>query len=279
MVFESRRISDRRRLAELLKYMNLQSCRVQMMRTYFGEDPGEKCGLCDSCAGLDSEVFDPGDADERHGLHAATDFHGRARRRRRRGGEKVVAPQQPQQQLERQRPTFATAIPEVMPATVPPPWVPPPESEATFDPSVWDGVDSAGSPAAGEVVLEPGENEAWLGGTGAGAAMENPTTDADVFVPAWAAVRDANIRPFVEWIVPAPVSLPVLPAVRNNGGGQQRPYQGGNHHQAQQQAVQQTSDGNRKRKRRRRRGHNHGEQNETPNRGPRLPGVYNPGGD
>ena len=45
----------------LLKYMNTQSCRVQMLRSYFGEPEGEKCGLCDSCAGLDSEVFDPGD--------------------------------------------------------------------------------------------------------------------------------------------------------------------------------------------------------------------------
>ena len=91
-VFESRRISDRRRLAELLKYMNLQECRAQMLRAYFGEDPGPKCGLCDSCAGLDSELFDPGDADGRHGLHAATDFHGRARRRRRRGEKPSVQP-------------------------------------------------------------------------------------------------------------------------------------------------------------------------------------------
>ena len=64
------------------------------MRAYFGEPEGEKCGLCDSCAGLDSEVFDPGSDDARHGLHAATDFHARPRRRRRRGGE-----EQPQQQL------------------------------------------------------------------------------------------------------------------------------------------------------------------------------------
>src|SRR5204862_207574 len=87
-VFEARRISDRRRLASLLAYMNTQRCRVQMMRAYFGEPEGDKCGLCDSCAGLDSEVFDPGSADVRHGLHAATDFHARPRRRRRgRGGE------------------------------------------------------------------------------------------------------------------------------------------------------------------------------------------------
>src|SRR5919197_1109193 len=81
---KARRISDRRRLAALLSYMNTQRCRVQMLRSYFGEPEGEKCGLCDSCAGLDSEVFDPGSADERHGLHAATDFHARPRRRRRR---------------------------------------------------------------------------------------------------------------------------------------------------------------------------------------------------
>src|SRR4029077_3497937 len=87
-VFEARRISDRRRLASLLAYMNTQRCRVQMLRAYFGEPEGGRCGLCDSCAGLDSEVFDTGSADERHGLHAATDFHARPRRRRRgRGGE------------------------------------------------------------------------------------------------------------------------------------------------------------------------------------------------
>ena len=54
MVFEARRISDRRRLESLLKYMNTQRCRVQMLRAYFGEPEGEKCGLCDSDAGLDS---------------------------------------------------------------------------------------------------------------------------------------------------------------------------------------------------------------------------------
>ncbi len=269
-VFESRRISDRRRLAALLKYMNLQQCRVQMLRTYFGEDPGPQCGLCDSCAGLDSEVFDPGDADARHGLHAATDFHGRARRRRRRGGDKAVPTP-----VERQRPMFATAIPEVMPATVPPPWVPPPESDAIIDQAVWDGAPVAGTPAAGEIVLEPGESEAWL-------ADQSDSTDEvanpEAFATGWAAVRDANIRPFVEWIAPSPVSLPVVPNSRN-GSPQPRPAQGGNHHRAQpQQAGQQASDGNHKRKRRRRRGHHRGEKHEG-NRSPRLPGVYNPGGD
>ena len=104
-VFEARRISDRRRLAELLKYMNTQNCRVQMLRAYFGEEGGGKCGLCDSCAGLDSEVFDPGEADARHGLHAATDFHGRAHRRRRRGEKPAPVP--------RPALTFPTAIPDL----------------------------------------------------------------------------------------------------------------------------------------------------------------------
>jgi hypothetical protein len=277
-VFESRRISDRRRLAELLKYMNLQRCRVQMLRAYFGEDPGPECGLCDSCAGLDSEVFDPGDADERHGLHAATDFHGRARRRRRRGADKPVAPGKAAAHVERQRPIFATAIPEVMPATVPPPWVSPPESDAIIDPTVWDGPSDEGTPAAGEIVLEPGENEAWLD---ARSAPPGAAGDPQAFLTGWATVRDANIRPFVEWIVPSPVSLPVMQTGRS-GGGQPRPNQGGNHHRAQppqQQGGQHPGgDGNRKRKRRRRRGHQRGEPSEV-NRGPRLPGVYNPGGD
>src|SRR5204862_6978218 len=116
-VFEARRISDRRRLAALLKYMNTQVCRVQMLRAYFGEPEGDKCGLCDSCAGLDSEVFDPGEADERHGLHAATDFHGRTRRRRRRGGKEGVVPAVPVQAPPPPPPpraiVFETAIPEL----------------------------------------------------------------------------------------------------------------------------------------------------------------------
>jgi hypothetical protein len=281
-VFEARRISDRRRLAELLKYMNLQKCRVQMMREYFGEDPGPQCGLCDSCAGLDSEVFDPGDADARHSLHAATDFHGRTRRRRRRGVDKAAAPHVERQQ----RPTFATAIPELPPTTVPPPWVPPPESDATVDATVWDG-ETSSTPAAGEIVLEPGEHEAWLGEAQEQAGAETrPADTADVpgdgdpFAGNWAAVRDANIRPFIEWIAAPTVSLPVIPVARGAGAPPPRPNQQGNHHRHPQQASNQQPQGDGrggKRRRRRRRGRNH-DQPERDN-GPRLPGVYNPGGD
>lgn len=295
-VFESRRISDRRRLAELLKYMNLQKCRVQMMREYFGEEAGPPCGLCDSCAGLDSEVFDPGDADARHSLHAATDFHGRTRRRRRRVSDKAAVVHVARQQ----RPAFATAIPELLPATVPPPWVSPPDSDATVDPSVWEG-ELSSAPAAGEIVLEPGEHEAWLGeaqtptaatppqlsatAEDSGSTSTEAPVDGDPFLAHWSGVRDANIRPFIEWVVPSTVSLPVIPVARGgNGGKQQRQNQQGNHqgnhhhHHHQQAGNQQQGEGRgSKRKRRRRRGR-HREQGDR-DTGPRLPGVYNPGGD
>jgi ATP-dependent DNA helicase RecQ len=277
-VFESRRISDRRRLAELLKYMNLQRCRVQMLRVYFGEEPGPQCGLCDSCAGLDSEVFDPGDADARHGLHAATDFHGRTRRRRRKGAEKAAAGA-----AHQKRAVFATAIPEVMPATVPLPWVPPPESEAAVDPTVWEGEAAAGAPLAGEIMLDPGEGEAWQEKCGAVAAGPGEAAAEEPFAAGWAATRDANIRPFVEWVVPPPVSLPVISGARGGGGGrggppqrqqQQVPSQQGN----QQDNGQRQGDINRRRRRRRRRGRHRGADDDR-QRGPRLPGVYNPGDD
>jgi ATP-dependent DNA helicase RecQ len=269
-VFESRRISDRRRLAELLKYMNLQRCRVQMLRTYFGEDAGPVCGLCDSCAGLDSEVFDPGDADARHGLHAATDFHGRSRRRRRKGTDKAAAPA-----VQRNRPVFATAIPEVMPATVPPVWVPPPEHEATVDPSVWEGAQGASAALAGEIVPGPGDVDEWQGRC---RASESGDAEAESrFAAGWAVVRDANIRPFVEWIVPPPLSLPVIAGARGGSGAQPAPRNP--QQQARSQSGnQQEGDANRRRRRRRRRGRHRGEPDDR-QRAPRLPGVYNPGGD
>ena len=165
-----------------------------------------------------------------------------------------------------------------MPATVPPPWVPPPASEANLDPSVWDGVPSGGAPAAGEVVWGPGEAETWAGEAAVAAAVE-PTAE-DTLAAGWAAVRDANIRPFVEWIAPPPVSLPVVGSGRSggNGGSQpQRPQQAKHHPQGQAQG-QRGGESDRKRRRRRRHGRHHAEGDERP-RGPRLPGVYNPGGD
>ncbi len=267
-VFEARRISDRRRLAELLKYMNTQRCRVQMMRAYFGEPEGPMCGLCDSCAGLDSEVFDPGAADQRHGLHAATDFHGRRRHRRRGVGEAVRPSVRPV--------VFETAIPEV-PVALPPRAAPvAPEREGAVDGSVWAAMGEAPELAdadrvlPGEIVLEPGEAEGWLG-EAPPAATE--TLVASDFSQDWAAVRDANIRPYVDWAAPEPVSLPALGP--RAGGPAPPPGQGGP--QAHNGQPGRGPPGQGGRRRRRRRNGRHREREQP--RGPRLPGFYNPGGD
>jgi ATP-dependent DNA helicase RecQ len=278
MVFEARRISDRRRLADLLKYMNLQRCRVEMLREYFGEPTGEKCGHCDSCAGLDSELFDPGEADQRHDLHAATDFHARKRRRKR--GEKPVV-----HHPEKRAP--AAAPPRRLPATpipeLPPPLAamlvePPPESEATFDPDVLRETPEAGQPMSGDVVLDAEELAGWHSLVD-GPQAESPEED---FQSTWAAVRDANIRPYVEWLPSKQISLPALAsrAPVSSGG---RPRGGGGGPPAmsspkRQNGAGDSGDGRRRKRRRGRR--RHGEpSNEPRERGPRLPGVYNPGGD
>jgi ATP-dependent DNA helicase RecQ len=308
-VFEARRISDRRRLAELLKYMNTQTCRVQMMRLYFGEPEGPKCGLCDSCAGLDSEVFDPGDADERHGLHAATDFHGRTRRRRRRGKDGVSAPPPPRQQPPpQQRPVpaplvFETPLPEVLPPLAAAPLPSPPEYELAVDETVWAGDPEVGRELAGEIVLEPTELDGWLSAEAPAAPVEGPTdgvAEAE-FSANWLAVRDANIRPYVDWLATQPVSLPVV-APRSppaggggNGGGGPRQDSGPRrpNHPASAAANgggNNRGDRNNRRKRRKRQGGGGGSggggrenrersRDRDQNRGPRLPGMYNPGGD
>jgi ATP-dependent DNA helicase RecQ len=277
-VFEARRISDRRRLAELLKYMNTQHCRVQMMRAYFGEPEGPKCGLCDSCAGLDSEVFDPGDADERHGLHAATDFHGRTRRRRRRGGKEGISAPPPPPPPRPAAIVFETPIPEVLPPLAAAPLPVPSGSDSIIDEAVWSGPPDQPRDLPGEIVFEAEERDAWFSAAPNGEGHGLPADgapDSD-FGAGWSAVRDANIRPYVDWVVPGPLSLPVatvkaVPAApprhdgrpnQNNGGGGPGPNN--------------RRDKGRRRKRRRPGGH---DRPREPNRGPRLPGMYNPGGD
>jgi ATP-dependent DNA helicase RecQ len=296
MVFEARRISDRRRLSSLLSYMNTQRCRVQMLRSYFGEPEGEKCGLCDSDAGLDSEVFDPGSADERHGLHAATDFHARPRRRRRGRGAGYEAPVPAA--AAPPPPTFETAIPSDVLPPLPPLEIPaPPDSEQSYDEALWAAADAgAGDAMPGDVVAELSEEmpapEFFTDGA--------PTTDED-FTTGWAAVRDANIRPYAEWRPGGPIALPVLAARPNSGGGHanhagHHGHGGGHgggdrHHQKGGGGPGGRFDGGggggggggrRRRKRGRnrdrdqRRDHHRHRDRE---RGPRLPGVYNPGGD
>jgi ATP-dependent DNA helicase RecQ len=278
-VFEARRISDRRRLAELLKYMNTQDCRVEMLRSYFGESVGAKCGLCDSCAGLDSEVFDPGEADARHGLHAATDFHARTRRRRRRGADKAAAAAAAAPQR-----TFSTPIPQLPPPVVPPIWLPPPDSESIIDASLWQVAAEPGQAPAGEIVVEAEDAGAWAAELADTVAPAEPMD----FGPGWAAIRDANIRPYVEWQSPLSFSLPVA----SSRGGQPQHGQHQQHGHQQQHAggggngqrggggngQQNQGDGGGRRRKRRRR-HDRDRHEQDNHRGPRLPGVYNPGGD
>ncbi|HET6282544.1 MAG TPA: ATP-dependent DNA helicase RecQ [Polyangia bacterium] len=299
-VFEARRISDRRRLASLLAYMNTQRCRAQMMRAYFGEPEGEKCGLCDSDAGLDSEVFDSGSADERHGLHAATDFHARPRRRRRRGGgaEIRVDGQVARPSAPAPAPVvFATPIPtDILPPLAPFAVAASAEDETPFDDRVWDDAPDAGTLLDGDVIIE--ERNAWLAEANA-MAVASGDGDGDVDAggapsddESWAAVRDANIRPYVDWRAAAPVALPVMvtPAQRQmhgGGGGPPRPHggpHGGGPHGPNGSNGGGGGGGRNGRNRKRRRGRDRsrparegGDRNRD--RGPRLPGFYNPGGD
>jgi hypothetical protein len=138
------------------------------------------------------------------------------------------------------------------------------------DESVWQEAPETAAPAAGEIVLAPGEAEAFL--AEAASSETRAAESAPDFAAGWAAIRDANIRPYVEWVVSPPFSLPVTTSAR---GGEGRPQQdrqnpngqGGN-----------DSDGGRRRHRRSRHGRSR-HSRDGDRRGPRLPGVYNPGGD
>jgi len=298
-VFEARRISDRRRLNSLLAYMNTQKCRVQMLRAYFGEPEGDKCGLCDSCAGLDSEVFDPGEADERHGLHAATDFHARPRRRRRgRGGydqpsaPMAAGPQRPP------APVYETEIPTDLLPPLPPIEAPAADAQATaFDEALWaDAGGIPGEPLTGEVVIDPADDWAAVDASasdqspGDAAAPSNDALlppEAEAHEARWIAVRDANIRPYADWRPGAPVALPPLtPRPGQNGGRGPQPQQhaGGRpgHPGHNGQGPRDGGGGGRRRRRGRDRdrgGDRQHRHDRHRDRGPRLPGFYNPGGD
>lgn len=51
--FRQRGSDDRKRLDEMMHYAESPKCRKQLMRSYFGEDPGEPCGQCDNCLGVE----------------------------------------------------------------------------------------------------------------------------------------------------------------------------------------------------------------------------------
>ena len=59
--------NDKGRLAEMMHYAETGSCRVQVLRAYFGEPEGEPCGRCDNC------LKDGGQAaDAPHTQHSTT---------------------------------------------------------------------------------------------------------------------------------------------------------------------------------------------------------------
>ncbi len=49
--FETLRTQDSRRLDSIADYAALDECRASMLEDYFGEEPGEDCGICDRCRG------------------------------------------------------------------------------------------------------------------------------------------------------------------------------------------------------------------------------------
>jgi hypothetical protein len=215
-------------------------------------------------------------------------------------------------------PVFETAIPtDLLPPLAGYEIPPVSDSEGMVDTALWadaDGIEAA--PLSGEAVvefepdwletaIEPTAATAAIGELGApadatappadAAAGEGPAPAATADDPAarWAAVRDANIRPYVDWRPTGPLTLPVMlaPARPQHGGG----HQGQQAHQAGGRPrhpgfnsggggpANGSGGGGRKRRRGRNRGgrdfqqqHHHRRDRD---RGPRLPGFYNPGGD
>ena len=47
--YEERAHSDRERLESMMRYAESVECRVQWMRRYFGDEPGDACKRCDNC--------------------------------------------------------------------------------------------------------------------------------------------------------------------------------------------------------------------------------------
>jgi ATP-dependent DNA helicase RecQ len=47
--YEERAQQDKQRLADMMHYAETAGCRVQILRQYFAEEPGEPCGRCDNC--------------------------------------------------------------------------------------------------------------------------------------------------------------------------------------------------------------------------------------
>jgi len=48
-VYEDRAKQDKDRVGEMMHYAESVDCRMQLIRAYFNEDTGERCGRCDNC--------------------------------------------------------------------------------------------------------------------------------------------------------------------------------------------------------------------------------------
>ena len=84
----------------------------------------------------------------------------------------------------------------------------------------------AGQPLAGDAVVDGEEMASWRTLLEAAAEVPPALPTEEDFESSWSAVRDANIRPYVEWTPSKPVSLPALvsrpqqpPSSRPRAGG------------------------------------------------------------
>ena len=173
----------------------------------------------------------PASADERHGLHAATDFHARPRRRRRGRGAGYEAPMHGARRAARAAAAvFETAIP----SDVLPPLAAVRGSAAARQRAdvrrrvVGGGRRGRGRGDArrrgrrhGGARHRRSAERRWTAPRET-RAPRRAATEQD-FNTGWAAVRDANIRPYAEWRAGAPVTLPVLVARPVSGGGHGQP--------------------------------------------------------
>lgn len=60
--YSERASRDKERLGEMMHYAQAATCRTQILRAYFGEEPGEPCGHCDNCtrgAEPDADLNEP----------------------------------------------------------------------------------------------------------------------------------------------------------------------------------------------------------------------------
>jgi ATP-dependent DNA helicase RecQ len=123
--FETLRTQDSRRLDSIGDYARNEECRAVVLRRYFGEDDGARCGLCDVCRGRPErpETFwDP---------IAQPEHRKKRRRRRRRRGRGQGQQGQPGQKQSGGRPATQVPAEAASPPTLPPP---PENSDIPSDP-------------------------------------------------------------------------------------------------------------------------------------------------